>query len=290
MAGTPTDAEMALLTDEEAAAMGEGGEQDNLADDPNNPAAGAENDAEGDEIAAGDEGEDELVVAAPVPDWRPPADANADLDALNAERAAVAKKFDDGDITGAEFAAELGRIGKAETVVMLQSSRAGQAEDLRAANWIEVDVASFLDRYPAYRDDPELNGRLDRLVREQQAEAQRAGKSVFDPSFLENAHADIVRGSARLLGVDPATIDPATIPQAQRRRSPDPPTRQRPETPPTLARVPASDPEHIAGDSSGYAALDRLMEDDPLAYEDAMARLTPTQREGYLHWNGGQPI
>jgi hypothetical protein len=284
MAGL-SDQDLALLTDEEAAAIqpGEGEAADPAAAEAADPAAEA--------AAADAEAEDEveIVAAAPVPDWQPPANAQADLDALEAERVAVAKKFDDGDITGSEFSAELGRIGRAETVVMLQSSRAGQAEDMRAANWIEVDVAAFLDKYPAYADNPELNARLDRLVRERQAEAQRAGKNVFDPAFLDKAHADIVAGSAALLGVDPKSIDPATI-QAVTRRSPDPPTPTRPATPPTLARVPASDPEIITGDNSGYAALDRLMEADPLAYEDAMGRLTSAQREGYLEWNGGQPV
>jgi hypothetical protein len=285
MAGTEQDL-AALLTDEEAAALDtEAADAEAAAAaDPAAAAAAAAEEQEEEE-----EEVEELVAAAPVPDWRAPAQAQEKLDALANERADVAKRFDDGDITGAEFANELARIGGAETDIKIQASRAGQAEDMRASNWIEVDVAAFLDRYPAYRDNDELNSRLDRLVREQQAEAQRTGRSVFNPAFLAKAHADIVAGSAALLGVDPAAIDPATIPAATR-RSPDPPQRQRPPTPPTLARVPASDPEQVSGDQSGYAALDRLMDDDPLAYEDAMARLTPSQREGYLHWNGGQPI
>jgi hypothetical protein len=53
------------------------------------------------------------------------------------------------------------------------------------------------------------------------------------------------------------------------------------EVVPTLARIPASDVEET-GDGGKFAALDRLADQDPTAYEKAFERPTPAEQEAYL--------
>lgn len=278
MADKLTDDELATLTDAEREAMDDPPAGPPAATDP--PEAGATGDPPADPPATAAKTDEQQDVAAgpAIPDWSAPENGAERLKAIPDERKALAQKFDDGDITGVEFAEQLARLNSEETDIKIASSRATMGEDMRVRHWVDVSVAEFLEEHPEYRDNATLNMQLDRLVREAQVKAGENGADPFDPKILDDAHTAIVEASNAVLAASKKDPPPAA---EKRPAAPPPPTDRRPETPPTLAKVPAADMT-IEGDASGFEALDRLAASDPIAYEDAFAKLPAHQREAYL--------
>jgi hypothetical protein len=56
--------------------------------------------------------------------------------------------------------------------------------------------------------------------------------------------------------------------------------RKQPELPPTLRSVPAAESADTSGNR--FAALDRLLETDPMAHEEALAKMSRADRDAYM--------
>lgn len=250
-----------------------------------------DSDEEGDE--EGDDGAqaatDDMAAAATEPDATPPA-ADADeitLDtrpamwlgmgaleeqksSLDQQLRALAAKFDDGEFTGTEYHEKREEIEKQLEPVRTELMRAGIKKADADDAWKNDTVPSFLAANPAYAEKGSvLNMMLDAEVRKIQSTAA----NPRDPKILDLAHQRISKQIGAAYGVAPkaASKQPTT---------PAKPAGKR-ELPPTLGGLPASDITDPV-DGTVYAHLDRLAAKDPIAYDAALAKMSPAQLDDYL--------
>ena len=306
MADKLTDAEMALLTDEEREGLLEdededGGEEGDEGGDDADPAAAAaatevkkaaeegsgEDDGDeppaaapppvaepapaaapaepvktGDGVAAADE------AAEPTPAWVLPGDFDARMNAVKTLKAEVAKKLDDGELTGEEFLAELAKLEDQHDELRERKIAANIAIDTAKRDF-GAGVESFLGAHPQYEKGSALYTALDAEVRKLQASAA----NPLNPKLIEKAHAKISADIAKAYGVQ----QPAAKQQEPTKGA----KQKRPEPPPTLGGVPAADIDD-AGDGGEFAQLERLMNTDSVTYERELARLSPEARDRFL--------
>lgn len=311
------DAALANLTDEERAAI-EGDElspQEKAAledivgedDDPEGEGDHEDDDGgEGDDDAGDEAGEGEVkkageskpaeaeVAASAAASASPPAADDADLEevgshyrvqlpdgftdqvkALDEREADLARKFKAGDIESEEFIAEnksiaserskLDRIAtKAEIAQEMQEQTAAQAWQRKVRALVREAKADDGIDY----SKPLLAAALDKALKDLAAQNEHKDKSMS--WFLKEAHQQVKSE----LGIGKKDdVKPADKPaENSRARKPDVS-----KLPASLANVPGSDgPGDVGGE---YADIDKL---EGIAYEQALARMTPAQRERYL--------
>lgn len=206
-------------------------------------------------------------AASPAPRYEVPADAKERMAAFDSQLDEIAQKFDDGEITATEMRQQSREIERERDQLKETVLKYTLSEDVRKANWSQRDVPAFLAAHPEYAPGSMRFDLLDTAVRKLQVE----GGDPYDPDILAKAHEQIMAEFG-----DGASRSPAPSPGLSGGQKA--PARQ---IPPTLAHVPASD---ISPDNDGgkYAHLDRLADTDPLAYEEAMARMSDAEREAYL--------
>lgn len=197
-----------------------------------------------------------------LPRYEVPPDAKDKLKGFDDQLDELAQKADDGEITFAEMRQQQREIERQRDELREQVLKQSLTQDFGKANWFNRDVPSFLGEHPEYAAGSMRHSLLDTTVRRLQAEAD----NPFDPGLLEKAHALIVKELGSAPGAKPAP-------------TPDPKNKR--EIPPTLAHAPAADISEAA-DGGKYAHLDRLADADPMAYEDALARMSDAEREAYL--------
>lgn len=267
------------LTDEERAALqddDDGGASTN--DDSNNADAGTAgdgNDQSGNDDAGGeqpteapapsrDDGADPVENKAPILVAEAPADAETKLTDIAAQKDALITQFDDGEITAKEYQQKLDALAKQEREVELaihKAQLAAEMEQQRLKNEWTTTVTNFIDSNPIYKDNSRLYRALDQEVRD--VANSETGKTMTGAQILAQAHKNL----AEAFGfAQPATKTPAKAPKA--------------ELPPSLHGVPAADANDVQGGK--YAALDRLATTNPLGYEEALMKLSDSERDAYL--------
>lgn len=285
-----TDEELANLTDEEREGLmdeaedegtdeGTGDEADDAldatTDDGDDGDDGEDGDDDADDTAGSrDDGtDDEPATTQPAATEPEPqgykgpmlnADVPADVDAkladIQTRKDALIDRFDEGDLTTREYHAELDKLAKEERAIEQVQYKAQLAAEMRQDVWVNQTVAGFLAQNPAYKDNEVLYHALDNEVRKIQAKAA----DPFSPKVLQDAHERIRAAFGA----------PATKPAAGK------PARRPINAPPTLASVPASS---LADTDDGrFAAIDRLLEKDPHAWEERLAKMSDADRESYL--------
>lgn len=304
-----TDEELAMLTDEERAGLDEDhgdeidDETEDDADDEGSDAGdadggnGADDDNAGgsdDQHAGRDDGSDEANGAdadeqeaeegdRPLPLLKVDAveDAEAKLADIDKREDDLSQKFEDGDLTTAEYRAELRKLERERGAIERQQLEADFAEKHNQAQidamW-QANVQTFLDSHPEVSKNELRWNAFDLVVRQVTSETMQAGKN---PGM-----ADLKKAYARWaedLGIESAPpkpkADEAKKDGQQPAKAQKAPKQQR-ELPPTLARVPASDISDT--DDGKWASLDRLMETNPVEYEKAFSRLSEVEQEAYL--------
>lgn len=265
--------------DNAAAEAGEGGQGEG---DEDEPAVAAAPDAGGEgkpdaAAAAAEPGEDDRAGAAPtpgMPQWQAPENAEQRLAEIETEKDELARKFDEGELTGQEFRAQMKPLDKEEREIEQARFKASISTETVQHQWFNVTVPAFIADHPEYGEGSPLHGALDAEVRKLQTEASKAGRSQLDGAILDQAHRNVQSGIRKALGLPP--LD-------ERKPVPDPATGKaaKRELPPSLNSLPAddfTDPD----DGGKYAYLDRLADSDPMAFEDALAKLPEAEREAYL--------
>jgi hypothetical protein len=264
-------------------------------EDPDAAAAKADADAPDTDAADADvgKGEDAATDTSEVDDLPParalakaPEDAEAKLADIDKREDDLADKFDNGDLTTREYNAELRKLSEERFDIKMAVQRASDADENRKSTWLEVTVPEF------FRDNKEFTAQsskalyaaLDAEVRDLQQKASEAGKDPFAPAILTKAAVKVRKAfSAFGSGDDdePAPRDKpkSTDPKALAAKAVKD-AGKRPASPQTLAGLPAADPEDVG--TGDFAQLDRLMETNPEAFEDAMARMPAAERERYL--------
>lgn len=242
-----------------------------VGDDPLKAQAEA-GDADADEPETDDGGEEDEMPAPRrrIETVKAPDDADARLAEIAKRRDELAEQFDNGDITAKEFQAEIAKLDDERLEIKMALNRAEMVEELRKDTWLNQTVPAWLSRHAVYGENETLHGMLDLEVRKLQVKAMEDGGDPFDPAILDRAHKSLTAAIHVLTGAPLAK--PNEKPAAK-------PAAKRPPAPPTLAAIPSAD---ITDTDGEFAALDRLASSDPIAFEDAMAKLSEAQRERYL--------
>ena len=271
------------LTDEERAALedGDDGAEGDPAGNDNGNNADAGGDDDGDDPAANaddepaepaspsrDDGADPVEEAktAPILVVEPPADADNKLKEIATKKEALITQFDDGDITAKEYQQQLDALSKQEREIeraLERATLAAEMEQQRLKNEWTTTVTSFIESNPIYKDNPRLYRALDQEVRD--VANSEEGKTLSGAKILAKAHENL----AQAFGF--ATTKPADKPAGK------PPKA---DLPPSLHGVPAADANDVQGGK--YAALDRLASTNPIAYEEALMKLSDGERDAYL--------
>lgn len=177
--------------------------------------------------------------------------------------------MDEGEISAAEYAAKLDDLTTQAAEIRDAQSKAAWSFEMSKSWWFQRTVPQFMVNHSEY-SNPGLAEVLDRYVRDEQGKEGVA--DPFDPGVLDRAHArvqEFVRSIAPA-----AQPKPVTQQQTQQQTTVPP----RPAPPPTLAHVPSAT---TAGDEE-FAHMAVLMEKSPLAFEQALAKMTPEQQDRYL--------
>lgn len=243
----------------------EGGDADGAddADDADDAANAGRDDGEPADDQAGEQG-GAPQQAAPVFVAQAPADADVKLAEISTKKEELITQFDDGDITAKEYQQQLDALGKQERQIerdVDRASLAGDMEQQRQQNDWVTTVNSFLEVNKDYASNPRLHRALDLEVRD--VAMTEEGKAMNGAQILAKSHANLIEaGMIKAQGKPAAGKAP------------------KPNLPPNLARVPASE----SNDTSGgrFASLDRLATTDPMAYEDKLMSLSDADRRAYL--------
>lgn len=259
------------------AAGGQGGEGAADAGEGGEAGAGAGGDAGGKgEGGEGNGGGDDGAVdtgtkSMPVYVAEVPEDADAKLKGLADKRADLRKQYDDGDITFDELESARDEITKEEKAIeraQLKAELAAEMQQQQTVNDWNRDVNSFLDANPEYRASDVRYQALDMMVRKIGGAPEAA--KMTGPQVLAKAHEELQKA----FGV----AAPVKKDDGNGKGEKKPPPKV--DVPPSLGKLPAAENNDTQGGK--YAALDRLLETDPLAHEDALMKLSASERESYL--------
>ncbi|RTL88120.1 MAG: hypothetical protein EKK29_05975 [Hyphomicrobiales bacterium] len=215
-----------------------------------------------DSASRADHGGDEEELPndpAPILDTRAPEDLPQRLVALDEQKAELVSRFDDGELTAREYSDALEAIADQRDDVRWQSRRAEfareQQEQAIEHNW-NREVESYM-RGPA--KDITAKGEAALLAFDayvKKITADPANARLSDKAQLAKAHKLFLAdfdGFGRL----PASRSP-------RAYEPEPGSRA----------------DH-SRDAADFAALDRLAETDPRAYERRISRMSADERQAY---------
>jgi len=267
-----TDEERAALaeedgTDETVSELDETGDDAGDADesageaDPAAEAAGRDDGAEV-EAKPEDEAAESSLPPAPILVAEAPQDAEARLTEIQTKKDELINQFDDGDITAKEYQQQLDTLAKQQRDIEFAVNKAEMAAEMEKQRkyneWVGT-VNSFLNQNKVYRENPRLYKALDQEVKDVSATPEAAN---WDGNqILEQAHKNLVEA----FNLKPTAKSDGG---------------NKPNIPPTLGKIPAADNNEMGGNR--FAALDRLQNTNPIAYEEALAKMPESERDAYL--------
>ena len=275
--------DLAMLTDEERAGLldDEDEDDDQDSDDDDTDADGKaddkgdENDADGDDSqdAGADkdgEGEDKLddpIKPTPLFKAELPADIEAKRTALDTQEDDLVKKFDEGDITFAEYNKELRSLNRERADLdraELKAELAQEAQQSQVEQTWQTTANTFVAEHPLISKNETMWNSFDAIVRRVTAETMQKGEQPSRRD-LEKAYKQWTED----LGISDAGT-----------QKPQPKQKKQNIVPPNLGKVPAATANDT--DDGKFAHLDRLAESDPLAFEAALAKMSDAQRDEYM--------
>lgn len=230
------------------------------------PAAEAPGRDDGAEEEPKEEEEPAVVEAslppAPILVAEAPQDADARLTEIQTKKDELINQFDDGDITAKEYQQQLDALAKQQRDIEFAVNKAEMAAEMEKQRkyneWVGT-VNGFLNENKVYRENPRLYRALDQEVKDVSATPEAAN---WDGNqILAQAHKNLVEA----FGLKPAA---------------KPESREKPNIPPTLGKIPAAENNEMG--SNRFAALDRLSSTNPIAYEEALAKMPESERDAYL--------
>lgn len=209
--------------------------------------------------------------SAPILVAEAPADAEARLAEISNGKAELLTKFDDGEIAAKEYQAELDKFAKQEREIeraIDKANLAAEMEQQRQRNEWFSSVNRFIEANPLYKPEsnPRLYRALDAEVRDLANRPEAASWS--GDRILQEAHKNL----SEAFGLGKPAAQPAAQPEKK--------AVPKPQLPPTLAKVPAAE-QSDTGEGK-WAALDRMATADPLGYEEALTKMSDSERNAYL--------
>lgn len=293
-AATMTDEELAAIKDdefspEELAAMKSVAGEDG--DDEGDDEEGSESDGAGKAAApvlgntesesAPDPVTPVVEAAAKPAEFTPrlnaqlPEDYDAKVAELRAQSKELAEKFRSGELDFDAYQAEADKLAAERDALATQKTKADIAADFNAQTieqkW-NFAVQSFTDKvreseHIDYRTDLAKQADLDAFVKALASKPENEDKPM--EWFLSEAHKRV----KALNGISPATSEAPNESKEQAA-----PSRKPPTPPVTLSQVPGGEGKgDVGGDE--FTDLDGL---EGLELEEAIAKMSPAQRERYL--------
>lgn len=261
--------------DAEGAESGEESEEegDEPAGKADDQAAAEDGEAVSDADAGEDEPESDAERPAPLLIAEAPENAGERLAEIAGEKESLLEQFDAGELTPREYQQKVDALSREERKIERELDRAELAQQMaeqQAAVQRDKEINTFLKAVSIPRDpeDPKFKD-LDRAVRIVASLEESATKSVeeimaeaYDLCVLQGKLP--ARGKPAKEAADPAGVKlPKSI-----------------KAPPTLAKLPAADAT-ATDEGNRFSHLDRL---DPLAREEAVAKMSDADREAYLKY------
>jgi hypothetical protein len=217
----------------------------------------------------------EATTGAPILVVNAPEGAETKLAEIAESKKDLMSKFDEGDITTAEYQAQLDALNKQERDIewgIEKAKLASEIEAQRQANEWNSTVNAFISENPRYStaENPTMYQMLDLEVRRVAGteEFKNRNDSAAGREILAKANENL----AKALGFEAKPQEKQEKPAQQQIKKPD--------LPPNLANVPAADQSDTNGGK--YAVLDRMASTDPIAYEEALMKLPEGERNAYL--------
>ncbi|SFV31304.1 hypothetical protein SAMN05216456_1298 [Devosia crocina] len=227
------------------------------------------------ENAAADEGKPAAVQQPQslLPAYDLPEDFEARLEAIKSGEDDLEKRFDDGELSSAEYRKGLRELNDQRSELERMQLKHELSADsrkhdfeIRKSTWFENTVPDWLAKHPQYEAGSAGYDALNAEVMKLQ------GGNAADPfaaSILDQAHAKVQRDMRKALGLPAEENKPST---------PQPPTEPKREIPPALGGLPSAAPADLQ-DTSKFAVISRMTGE---AKENAMAQLSDTERNQYL--------
>lgn len=212
-------------------------------------------------------------VQAPILIVQAPEDAKAKLEGIATQKAELVQKFEDGEVTAAQFHTQMDSLSDQQFDIKSQvreAELASKLEGQRIQNQWVADCNSFLTQHPEYADQTSeryklLNETIMALA------TMPSNQGLANDKALAKAH----RMVQIEMGETPAAAAPAAPAKVVQHKVP------KPDAPPNIANLPAASMNDDTGGE--FAAIDRLAKSgDVEAYEAAVDKMTEAQKARYF--------
>lgn len=259
--------------DADSADTSQGGTDDDTAPaaatDNTEPAAAASAPAPAEPAAA----QSPAPQQAPILVAQAPADAAAKLKEISDGKADLRKKYDDGELTFAEFQERNEAFDEQRLEIRLAVETANTAQKMEAQrqqNQWNADCAAFMDQHKELYDGEanaaafaDLDAAI-KVIAVMPSNVNKTGQQILDM-----AHRAVM--ASRGTPVVAAKNEPKPAPRKEIPKA---------ALPPDLGKMPAA-----TGNDPGegkWGSLDRLLDTGAEAYEAALAKLSDAERDAYL--------
>ncbi|MCG6112873.1 MAG: hypothetical protein MEQ74_11915 [Paracoccus sp.] len=268
--------------DPDAEGDGEGGE-----DGSDEADAGAEPDAQGDQQPP-----EADTTPDPVLTLKDTAELETKVSTFDSKLEDLQAQYDDGELTNAEFKTQLKELTTEQSQAAIELERTKQANEQAQQDYAQTwygKVASFTAARPELMDQTPIPGLpegasafkvFDNALRHVTSEAGREAFGHLTMAQKIDAAAKISNAYIEQTAGKPLkAVEPKPKPKGDGKKAdkPGPRTDKRPDRVQTLGDVPAASDMDVQ--NSRFAALDSM---DPMEAEDAIARMSKSEREKYL--------
>lgn len=221
------------------------------------------------------EPEPEKPVVAPRPrgvlNDTLPEDYSQRVEANNAAMDELAQKYEDGDISFAEYNKGMRKLNE-EAMDLREVKMRAEISEVSSTNSVQQHwdglMGSFLTAHPEAISTPVRQNAFDHILREITAPVMAAG-GMPGQAEIDKAYARL----AEEFGIQ------AKQPDGDKGAQP-PAAKKENKVPPTLGAVPAA--AHTDVDDGKWAHLDRLAEQDPMKFEETLLKMSEAERNEYL--------
>ena len=190
------------------------------------------------------------------------------------------RSYEEGDITADDLASKLDGLDTERDELVGQIKKFEGAVEAAAeaatARWYS-EVDAFMAAHPEVKGSELKLQAFDQYLR--QVTGNPANNSMSNGELIEKAYTTWVDQVGYVAPAAPAHAPtPAAATSTSKAKAATPPPKR--DIPPTLAHVPAAAVAET--DDGKYAALDRLMDSNPLAYEERLSAMSEHEREAYM--------
>lgn len=221
------------------------------------------------------EPEPEKPVVAPRPrgvlNDTLPEDYSQRVEANNAAQDELAQKYEDGDISFAEYNKGMRKLTE-EAMDLREVKMRAEISEQSSTNSLQQHwdglMSAFLGSHPEAISTPVRQNAFDHILREVTAPVMAAG-GMPGQAEIDKAYARL----AEEFGIQAKQPDP--------NKGAEPPAAKKEnKVPPTLGAVPAA--AHTDVDDGKWAHLDRLAEQDPIKFEETLMKMSEAERNEYM--------